>query len=522
MSAHGGLGGGLGRARNWAAPSGERLVFPSVLGVLPRGDNRHVPNAVWPDISVPRHAKFIGAATALVKPTRCIPYGEPLGECHFPANAAHGSAFECITEVARRTPWGVQICAPVEPARLVTGASVAVKRGSHLDGERDAVPICPRLNSGSGASDSASHLGLRYSSQRHLDSIGPVITGFAWAGIWVAPGHGSGPHRGGSTQNGPIDAGAKKFATDPSFPLDSRAILGGNAFGVVKPCVDVAGLDVVADKRRELCLGARPLNGGFNGLSGSHHEHRVSKVVCIMKANKVARKRRTLQPMRTMGTIVQAWRKAADLSTQELADKVGTSRQNIENFEKGDVKRPHYLTKIARAMGYTVEDLEALRLPPKTGNSAAKYHGNDAGNIQSATYAGAVPFVAWQRIRDVVLLLNEKIESDVGPTLLASGPIGPRVKATIVPDDSIVAELSPGTIVLLDPDAAPMDGDVVLATMLDGSAHLRVYRALADGSFDVETTAPRLQSWNSVKHGIVVTAVVIAEYKQRRRLPMTT
>lgn len=68
---------------------------------------------------------------------------------------------------------------------------------------------------------------------------------------------------------------------------------------------------------------------------------------------------------KTVGGIVQEWRKAKAWSTRELAGKVSTSRQNIENLESGTVGNPRYLKGLAKVMGYArLDDLLDLKEPP--------------------------------------------------------------------------------------------------------------------------------------------------------------
>ncbi len=219
--------------------------------------------------------------------------------------------------------------------------------------------------------------------------------------------------------------------------------------------------------------------------------------------------------MKTIGTVVGEWMGASGLNPTTLASKIGVSRQNIEHLLAGRSKNPHYLRALAHAMGYTADDLLALHTPPPFGVSIS--HSNNGKRMEIGGYPSAVPYVLWRRIGGVLLLENDQIEADNGPSLLKPAQSGARVKATTVPDDSLAGELAVGTIVLLDPDYEPTDGDIVLVRMLDDSQHLRIYRKLADGTFDVETTAPRLRTWNSAKHGLAVMATVIGEFRDRRR-----
>lgn len=69
--------------------------------------------------------------------------------------------------------------------------------------------------------------------------------------------------------------------------------------------------------------------------------------------------------MLTKGKIVRDWRDRLGLSRAEVARRIGTSRQNIDNLESDQVDNPHYLAALAKLMGYRrVDDLLELKLPP--------------------------------------------------------------------------------------------------------------------------------------------------------------
>lgn len=69
--------------------------------------------------------------------------------------------------------------------------------------------------------------------------------------------------------------------------------------------------------------------------------------------------------MSDIGALVKALREdpSRRWTTEEMARRVGTSRQNIENLESGRVGRPHYLDKLADVMQISLDALLG-REPP--------------------------------------------------------------------------------------------------------------------------------------------------------------
>lgn len=70
--------------------------------------------------------------------------------------------------------------------------------------------------------------------------------------------------------------------------------------------------------------------------------------------------------VKTLGDLVKHWREASGLKTADLAKMVGgtVKRQHIEQLEKAGSRTPRYIADLAKAMGTTVDDLLALRMPP--------------------------------------------------------------------------------------------------------------------------------------------------------------
>jgi transcriptional regulator with XRE-family HTH domain len=63
--------------------------------------------------------------------------------------------------------------------------------------------------------------------------------------------------------------------------------------------------------------------------------------------------------MKTLGDQAKAFRGAKGWTTRQLAEAVGTSRQNIESLEANGNRIPKYLGKLAAVMGTTADDMLA-------------------------------------------------------------------------------------------------------------------------------------------------------------------
>jgi transcriptional regulator with XRE-family HTH domain len=75
--------------------------------------------------------------------------------------------------------------------------------------------------------------------------------------------------------------------------------------------------------------------------------------------------------METLGELVRKWRMDSGLSMAAMARRCGVKYQNIQQLENG-TEQPRYLSELATAMGTSVDDLLALRMPPVLTDPAAK------------------------------------------------------------------------------------------------------------------------------------------------------
>lgn len=69
--------------------------------------------------------------------------------------------------------------------------------------------------------------------------------------------------------------------------------------------------------------------------------------------------------MKSLGERVREWREAQKppMKASDLAKKVGTFRQNIENLEAKGFGQPRYIAKLAEVMGTSVDDLLGRKVP---------------------------------------------------------------------------------------------------------------------------------------------------------------
>lgn len=69
-----------------------------------------------------------------------------------------------------------------------------------------------------------------------------------------------------------------------------------------------------------------------------------------LEANNVARKPRKIVGVKALGEQVAEFMRSEGLNAPEMARRVGTTRQNIENLAAGKVSAPRYLKALAKVM----------------------------------------------------------------------------------------------------------------------------------------------------------------------------
>jgi transcriptional regulator with XRE-family HTH domain len=196
--------------------------------------------------------------------------------------------------------------------------------------------------------------------------------------------------------------------------------------------------------------------------------------------------------MTSVGEIVLAWRTARGWNTRELAEFVGTSRQNIENLEAGEVGQPRYLPRLAKCMGYaSTDELLALKPPPESANSSTP---GAHSMSQRAWKMDSIRPLLWEEL----LMLKKK--EDLPPLFQVAAP-----------DNAMAPRLKQGVKATFERDLVPVLGDGVLVKDNAGELHIRYYRRGRAGTWEAhaesEHSAPLLSDRDGLEVWAVLTAV---------------
>lgn len=156
--------------------------------------------------------------------------------------------------------------------------------------------------------------------------------------------------------------------------------------------------------------------------------------------------------MNNFGDRLKAALKHAQMTQQELANRVGISQQLINYATSPRAKGSKYSLQMAKALGVSAEWLSAGKGEMLTN---VKYALNDSLFIAEpgASYLleTGVPLVEWEKINN----LNEQYSL---PRISCPERHGPNTFATIVKTDSMTATHGPsypkGCTIFIDPDQA--------------------------------------------------------------------
>lgn len=205
---------------------------------------------------------------------------------------------------------------------------------------------------------------------------------------------------------------------------------------------------------------------------------------------------------------MRVWREQRGWNTRELAERVGTSRQNIENLEADAVDQPRYLPALAKLMGYaTVEELIELKMPPDVVNVPAFIvseervhydtpHSDQAPQAQSLSYPNI-------RIPGKPMRWGE----------LMMLPELPDLFEVVLEDDAMAPVFPAGTVIKFRKGGDAKFGDRVLLQDRTGQFHFREYTQNFDGEpFEGLATGRGFRSILPRQHGATVVAVKAGHY----------
>jgi SOS-response transcriptional repressor LexA len=174
-----------------------------------------------------------------------------------------------------------------------------------------------------------------------------------------------------------------------------------------------------------------------------------------------------LVPERLIGA-----RNNADISQQNLADKLGKSLRTIQNWESGDnmPKNPAMLSKIAQHLNVSVKYLTGQN------DSQTSYQEvqENVPNVGARVVMRNVPVVSWAscgRSNDY-----EDMEGQIDETLQCETK-DPNAFALIVEGDSMESEIMAGDRVVFEPNSEPRNNDIVVARMLAGGVVVKRFRS---------------------------------------------
>lgn len=193
-----------------------------------------------------------------------------------------------------------------------------------------------------------------------------------------------------------------------------------------------------------------------------------------------------------IGMELQEWisaaRKFKGLTQEALGTALGTSKQNVNAWEKGR-HEPSYaqIMKIMDMTGYPFlpHDKRTVRGLVPTQTEA----GTVVAQPVSLPVFDTVPSIAWEEIK--VHGLPAKFE-------------------TVVPDDSMAPRVRQGQAVTFETGLTPRPGDGVLIRDNDGHHYLRIYKQRRTGSWEAHADNDAYQPLESERDGLEVVGVLVA------------
>lgn len=165
---------------------------------------------------------------------------------------------------------------------------------------------------------------------------------------------------------------------------------------------------------------------------------------------------------------VREMRRKLNLTQLELAEKIGATKQNISDLEKGKIKASRKIFELSSALGvpisYLVGETDEIEM-------------NEKININSHS-SMLVPLIQW---RDLIKLDSGKssdIKSNVSKWIACPVQHSEKAFAIKVKGDSMLPDFREGDIIFCDPEILPNSQDLVIAK--PSSLKLPIFRRLIE------------------------------------------
>jgi hypothetical protein len=200
-----------------------------------------------------------------------------------------------------------------------------------------------------------------------------------------------------------------------------------------------------------------------------------------MCAKFLACKYRKMLCMTTPGDVVREWRETVlKVSPANLAKRIQTTRQSIENFEGGLTDRPRFLPELAQLMGLSVQELLSGKRPPALMR-------RETLTAHEVSHSAATVVAKLLTLGDI----------------MSGVALGPLFRTVLV-DEAIASDYPKGCEILWSTTRAPRIGKPILVKDQHGQLHVRIYSqgrvpgqwvaaATRPGYLSLESEADRLE-----------------------------
>ncbi|MFS1522735.1 helix-turn-helix domain-containing protein [Microbulbifer sp. 2304DJ12-6] len=171
----------------------------------------------------------------------------------------------------------------------------------------------------------------------------------------------------------------------------------------------------------------------------------------------------------SIGKRIRSARQANGWSQAELAHHCGWEHQSRISGYENDKREPSFedVRVIASALG-----IPAVSLYSDGANSIQEQDGNYHANVAPGPdIRGKIPLISWVQAGDWAEIVDNFTPGEADEWRETTARVGPHAFALRVEGDSMTApsglSIPEGSVVIVDPDAAYMNGSIVVAKLVD-------------------------------------------------------